>query len=531
MSEKSKMDVENEFGLMGCILHEPEVWLPMTLNKGAVDGWFRHAGVRSVWMAVNALKVKGKPVDPITAMEQWRMLWDKQENGETQKGAAKVSEPDVGLLERIIESVSVSSHAEYYCDLVRERWIADSARSLGREFSNTVGHGAQDAIMQMSAKLQDLMDQATKGGTRYSLENVVADIKADVRQAFQVVMVEGHGKVRYSPGLAFPWHHMNNMYGSALPGIHIISGRPSTGKTTLVNNFLRYWCEVLKAPGGIDSMDMTPKMFMMRNVSEICGVSLPKALRGNISRDQLDKWNAAVDIVGTWNVEPNRIYDIDEFRSWVTVGVRKKGWKFVIVDFIQRMKMKNGWKMSENDRIACYTAEIKSLAEDLGIPIFALSQLSRDSEKDQRKPTMSDLRGGGSLEQDAKTILMLYRDPKVSEMWKDSAPVHLAAFSDKHDVNKYMASKLRPVFACLEKNQDGETGDIPLVMYPSYFRFRMADYLADTCIEYAPNSDKVKSRHEAAKFGRVHPDWRNFPHDAMFAKAKGLVTEYEDGVE
>jgi replicative DNA helicase len=215
----------------------------------------------------------------------------------------------------------------------------------------------------------------------------------------------------------------------------------------------------------------------------------------------------------------------------VTVGVRKKGWSFVVIDFIQLMKFKGSLKLGGNDRIEILSGSIKELANDLAIPIICLSQLSRDSEKDQRKPMMSDLRGGGSLEQDAKTVLMLWRDLKVSEMWKLCPPVKLAAYSDKLDTNIYMAKRLRPVFASLEKNQDGETGDIPLVMYPNYFRFRQGDYRAETVTVTDANSGKVKDRHESDKFGRVHPDWRRFAEDQRFAKAGGLVTDYEDGEE
>jgi hypothetical protein len=109
--------------------------------------------------------------------------------------------------------------------------------------------------------------------------------------------------------------------------------------------------------------------------------------------------------------------------------------------------------------------------------------------------------------------------------------VKLAAYSDSRDTNIYMAKRLRPVFASLEKNQDGETGDIPLVMYPNYFRFRQGDYRAETVLVTDGKTDKVKDRHEADKFGRVHPDWRCFAEDERFKKAGGLVTDYEDGAE
>jgi replicative DNA helicase len=317
-----------------------------------------------------------------------------------------------------------------------------------------------------------------------------------------------------------------------MPGLHIVSGRPSAGKTTLINNFIRFWCDGIKVAGGVNSMDMTPEMFMMRNVSEKSSVSLPKALKGDLKAVEYDRWMVVVDQCEKWNLDIDCIKDLDQFRSWVTVGVRKKGWKFCVIDFIQLMKFTGSLHMGVNDRIEIISGIVKEIANDLGIPIFALSQLSRDCEKDQRRPTMSDLRGGGSLEQDAKTVLMLWKDQKIAEMWKQCPPTWLAAYKDDAKTNEYMAKRLRPVFAILEKNQDGETGEIPMVMYPNYFRFRLGDYRAETCIVYDEvKKEKIKDRHEAAKFGRVHPDFRQFKEDERFAKAGGLVTEYEDGVE
>jgi len=532
MSDEKSLKIENELGLLGCILQDADVWLPMVENKGGQASWFKHVGLRSVWLAVNSVKNSGRPVDAITTLEAWRVLWDKQENGEKDKYAIEVSQPDVSLLERCIEDTPTSAHAEYYADLVRERWIADKARSIGREFSNGVGHGAIDAIQTMSGALQDLMDEATKGGRRFSREMLSARIRHRVADAYRVVMTEGHGKVRYCPGLEMPWRHMNNLYGSAMPGLHIVSGRPSTGKTTLINNFIRFWCDYLKVSGGVNSMDMTPEMFLMRNVAEKSSVSLPKALRGDLRKEQYDRWMEVLEQCSMWNMDLDCIKDLDQFRSWVTVGVRKKGWKFCVIDFIQLMKFKGSLHMGVNDRIEIISGSVKEIANDLDLPIFALSQLSRDCEKDERKPTMSDLRGGGSLEQDAKTILMLYKDKKVAEIWRAYAPKHLTAYSTDAKTNEYMAKRLRPVFAILEKNQDGETGEIPMVMYPNYFRFRLADYMAAEVNEYSDkNPDKITGKNESAKFNRVHSDWRMFPEDDKFQKAGGIVTDYEDGDE
>ena len=98
---------------------------------------------------------------------------------------------------------------------------------------------------------------------------------------------------------------------------------------------------------------------------------------------------------------------------------------------------------------------LKALGLELRVPVLLVSQLNRDAEKASRPPKMSDLRGSGSLEQDATAILLVYRDPKVPMEW------------DREN-------KKSPTWVDLVKNQDGETGSVEFWFYRNYFRFAEA---------------------------------------------------------
>jgi len=88
----------------------------------------------------------------------------------------------------------------------------------------------------------------------------------------------------------------------------------------------------------------------------------------------------------------------------------------ILIDYLQIMKYNKGNEVSELGNI---TRELKHLAKVLEIPIIILSQLSRGVEsRENKRPFMSDLRSSGEIEQDADTIMFVYRD----DYYHDDSP-------------------------------------------------------------------------------------------------------------
>lgn len=114
----------------------------------------------------------------------------------------------------------------------------------------------------------------------------------------------------------------------------------------------------------------------------------------------------------------------------------------VVIDYLQLMSGANS-KFAGNrvQEISEISRGLKELARELKIPIIALSQLSRNVEaRVDKKPQLADLRESGSIEQDADTVIMLYRDE----------------YYDPDTDRKGTADII------IRKNRNGQVGDVEL---------------------------------------------------------------------
>lgn len=108
---------------------------------------------------------------------------------------------------------------------------------------------------------------------------------------------------------------------------------------------------------------------------------------------------------------------------------------------MQLIKTKsNNKNLSKENQISEISSSLKSLAKDLDVPVFALSQLSRAVEsRPDKRPILSDLRDSGSIEQDADIVMFIYRpeyykitnwDDEEQASTANEAEIDIAKFRD-----------------------------------------------------------------------------------------------------
>lgn len=185
----------------------------------------------------------------------------------------------------------------------------------------------------------------------------------------------------------------------------ILAARPSVGKTTIAMQI----AQAASADNNktlVFSLEMTKKELVQRLLQSTCLVSQYELVTHNINWDNFER---ALGMVVNSNLIINDdAYNIHDIRHKIITSVKTQGVKMVIIDYLQLIKGADP-RMSMNDQVGELTSALKQTAKQCNIPIIVLSQLSRESVRENRSPQLYDLRSSGAIEQDADIVVMLER--------------------------------------------------------------------------------------------------------------------------
>ena len=217
-----------------------------------------------------------------------------------------------------------------------------------------------------------------------------------------------------------PWFDELNG-GAFLPNEYIvIAARPGTGKTAITGDAMSAMA-LHGIKSSFHSLEMKKAQLVPRIMAKLAKTNTMVASRSPADLPAQQK-KALVDALPVALRVSKNIYVHDDARQTVEkIWTRSRkdvedGAKAIFVDYLQLLRVP-GFKGSRNDELTVVSNEIKNMAKDLDVPVFILSQLSRETEKQKRPPIMSDLRDCGAIENDANNIIFLY-DPDFSSMEK-----------------------------------------------------------------------------------------------------------------
>ena len=509
---------ETESALIGAVLADPAANLPVAMGRGVKRAWFSDDAWAVVWDACAAIWERGaaETADSTVILAEAKRL------------AARAKDPtvkdrvSVGAFADAIEHAGVA--VAEYCDELKDAYLKRSLRALlNREMSQSDASSAESLGVSIRAGLDRLLEEAT-AGRALQVDAVCGAIMDEYREAYQRRIVEK--RLDWAPGLRMPWVELTRLMNGLRAGLHVLAARPSVGKTSFAVNLMRFWAEQ-GANVLFCSLDMPRREALRRFLAERARVSVSKALFSPTQTD-LSAIDEARSVQATLPFSVVEIRDVDEFKTFCMIRKAAGKLDVAVVDYLQLMHARALGREDavEYARISYVSNALKELANQLEIPVVALCQLNRESTKLDRAGTMpglSDLRGSGSIEQDAFTVAILHRDAGTVEKWSTpgSEPTQFMLGGPSSS-----ARNIDAVWWVLCKSQNGGTGQYPFTVWKPYFTWMLADYSApalSVTTGYGSTARTVADN--SPKFARVHADWRHDPLEAALADCGALLEE------
>ena len=347
---------------------------------------------QKIYAAITDLQKKQRPIDLITVSEQLKTNNDLEIIG----GPYEL----VKLTNAIVSTANIVNHAK----IVHEKYLLRKLISVSSEITAKAFEPDSDPfeVVDMAEKyIMNLSD------TKQSDVLHISSVMVNTLQKIDKWKASGSSIT----GIRSGFSDLDKATRGWQPGdLIIIAARPSVGKTAFALNLVRN--AALNGAGvGIWSLEMKAPYLALRMLAAESDIILNKLQTGRLEDSDYSKLNKAAESLSKHRIffDDANAVNLRSLKAKARRLKKKHDIGLIVIDYLQLMQGES--KNNREQEIATISRELKNLAQELEIPIVALSQLSRDGVKGSSwdvPPPISALRESGAIEQDADLILMLW---------------------------------------------------------------------------------------------------------------------------
>ncbi len=387
---------------LGALLIDPDAIAKVAGVLAAEDFYDPVNG--EVFAVIQTLYEEGSPVDFVTVSESVEADQKIKAIG----GSAFLAE--------LANNVPTSSHVDMYAKIIRDHSMKRRAAKMARSIESVALDPDQSADDVVEAAEQGILQLSRQSAERTSFD--LADLREE-RFSHYAEVYEAEDKAAFY-GLTTGFPDLDRLLtGLPASDLIVLAARPSMGKTAFALDIAQHVVNGLDKTVMLVSLEMSKEQVADRILAGALGVSTHDLKKGLIGEEHFRKMGQVFD-----GIRGNRFYiddDCDSTLAHLRSKARRQqmehGLDLLIVDYLQLIEV--GGKAAPENRVqevSKISRDLKRLARELRVPVIAVSQLSRGVEnRTHKRPQLSDLRESGSIEQDADTVLMLYRDDYYNE--------------------------------------------------------------------------------------------------------------------
>jgi replicative DNA helicase len=435
--------IESESSLLGALLLNNDAHDLIVGQVKSID--FYRNEHKEIFKAIVDLIDKDKPADVVTVYEQLASIGKSDEVG------------GLSYLNSLAQYVPSSSNIARYAEIVQSKSVLRKLIAIGDEIVGDAfaanGKTSAEQLESAEAKILQIGSADNSCPEDKKLSTLIP--------RFNELLLERSENPGKLLGVSTGFIDLDKATNGFKKGnLIVVAGRPAMGKTSLAMNMAEHCGLKEKLPVLVISLEMSADELTVRLVGSVGRVDQVNLQTAELADHE---WGRVSEAMETLHSAPLEIQDagvktISEIRAIARrFQHRHKQIGLIIVDYLQLVSGSGeGNQENRATEVGYVSRGLKLLAGELQCPVIALSQLNRSVEdRPDKRPRMSDIRESGSIEQDADTILFVYRD----EVYTKEAC-------------------LTPGVAeiIIAKQRNGPTGTVRLAWQPTYTRFANLGY-------------------------------------------------------
>ncbi len=385
---------------------------------------------RGIYEVICSMFNFARPIDAVTVLDEMKL-----------QGIYNAQSSQSYLIE-LMNVTPTAANVMRYVEIVRDKALLRGIATVASEITAAVNEGTgagEDVLENAERKIYALRQGKTIGGLE-PISSILGEVYQNLAELSRT-----KGGI---PGLPTGIGELDEtIMGLKDSDFIILASRPGMGKTSLALNMALNVGKKTGKAVAIFSLEMSRQQLATRLLSSEAFVDSKKLQTGMLSREDWQKLSAATAAISRTKlyIDDNSVVTVSDMNAQCR---RISGLGLVVVDYLQLMTSATGeGSESRLQAVAEISRMLKIMAKELNVPVLCLSQLSRAStQRQDKRPMLSDLRESGSLEQDADIVLGLYREDYFNKE------------SEEHNKAELIVMK----------NRHGNTGTIPVQWIPEY---------------------------------------------------------------
>ncbi len=402
------------------------------------EDFYREAH-RRVFEAMADLAEKSQPIDLVTL---------KDELG---RGSALEAVGGPAYLASLASGVPRVTSVEQWSRIIKEKAVLRNLIHASNRIVQTCYEAEDDAALILDRAEKAIFDIA-----EHRIRHGFVPIKETLKESFRTIDQLAQSRELVT-GLPTGFVDLDERTSGLQKGdLIIVAARPSMGKTSLCLNIAQHAAQKTGEPVGLFSLEMSKEQLVLRLLCADGRVDAHRLRTGNLGEKDWARLAKAYADLST-----SKIF-IDDSATLTPLEMRAKcrrlkaehGLGLVIVDYLQLVQG-SGRVENRQQEISSISRSLKGMAKELGVPVMALSQLSRAPEaRTEKRPQLSDLRESGAIEQDADIVMFIFRE----EVYKET------------EENRGVAEII------IGKQRNGPTGTVRLAFIKEFTRFENLEW-------------------------------------------------------